>query len=417
MAICTPDTPAFIITRYLGFDCEDANPIVTFRNPAALENWTLPVLEFTIILGAVLALIHAIRRRRDGDPTNLALWFGSLVYLFIIEPPLYFPEWFGMEDAMGFMFAHNVFTVDLMYDRLPLYIVCFYPAMSQVAYEIVRALGFFTGTRWSALRGALVVGLVFQTFYEIFDQLGPQLKWWAWNVDEPYYGAQATHLGNPSAVPLFDSVPWSSVWLFATVSFAVLTFFCVHWIKNPTLRGVRLGGWSLTWRTVVAGAIAVISMPLLSITTAVFGRSDGANLTAQTIVFAAQVFGIWLVGLWLLADQWRRLRRTPGAATAPAREAAGFLRFFPWLFLAVHLVLWGFALPAYLGAADGITAADAAPTGGTPTGNLSYVIGCYLIAAGTLTWALLLARRQPVSRPGPAAATTPVGAGRDAAGV
>lgn len=394
MAVCDPGTPANIITRYLGFLCEDAAPVVTFRNPAGLENWTLPVLEFTIILGAVLALIHAIRRlRRDGDPTNLALWFGSLVYLFIIEPPLYFPEWFGMQDAMGFMFAHNVFTVEFMYDRLPLYIVCFYPAMSQVAYEIVRALGFFDGRKWSALRGALVVALVYQVFYEIFDQLGPQLRWWAWNVDEPFYDAPAGVLGNPSAVPLFDSVPWSSVWLFATVSFAVLTFCCVWLVQNPTLAGRRIRGWSLTWRIVVAGALAVVSMPLLSITTAVFGRGADANTSAQTVVFAIQVFGLWVIGLWLLAQQWRRVRAEPGLTAVPARQAAPFLRFFPWLFLAVHAVLWAFALPAWLGAVDGVTAADAGPSGNTPTGSLIYVIACFVVAVGVLTAAVRQARR------------------------
>ena len=128
--------------------------------------------------------------------------------------------------------------------------------MSQVAYEIVRALGFFDGRKWSALRGALVVALVYQVFYEIFDQLGPQLKWWAWNVDEPFYNAPAGALGNPSAMPLLDSVPWSSVWLFATVSFAVLIFACVLLVKNPTIRGRRVRGWSLVWRVVVAGAVA-----------------------------------------------------------------------------------------------------------------------------------------------------------------
>ncbi|MFZ2510904.1 MAG: hypothetical protein WAW85_07425 [Gordonia sp. (in: high G+C Gram-positive bacteria)] len=393
-AICEPSTPAWVITRYLGFLCEDANPVVTLRNPVNLENWTLPVLEATIIIGAILALIHAIRRwRDDGDPTNLALWLGALVYLFIIEPPLYFPEWFGMQDAMGFMFAHNVFTVEFMYDRLPLYIICFYPAMSQVAYEIVRALGFFDGTRYSALRGALVVALVYQVFYEIFDQLGPQLRWWAWNVDEPFYDAPAGVLGNPSAVPLLDAVPWSSVWLFATVSFAALTFFIVRWVKNPTERGQEVRGWSLTWRILAAGAIAVVSMPLLSITTAIFGRGPDANQQAQTIVFAIQVFAIWVIGGWLLLRQWRRQRAGAIPSGLPAQQAAPFLRVFPVLYLVVLAVLWAVALPAYFAATDGVTGAAAAPTGGTPIGNLAYVIACFIVAVTVLTAALRQARR------------------------
>ena len=84
-----------------------------------------------IIGGAVFALVHAIRRHRAGDPINLALWFTSLVYLFVTEPPLYFPEWFGLDEQYGFIFAHNLFTVQFMWDRLPLYIVAFYPAFSR----------------------------------------------------------------------------------------------------------------------------------------------------------------------------------------------------------------------------------------------------------------------------------------------
>lgn len=293
-----------------------------------------------------------------------------------------------MQDAMGFMFAHNVFTVEFMYDRLPLYIVAFYPAMSQVAYEIVRALGFFDGRKWSALRGSLVVALVFQVFYEIFDQLGPQLKWWAWNVDQPFYGPESDQLGNPSAMPLFDSVPWSSAWLFATVSFAVLTFFCVILVQKPTIQGRSVRGWSLVWRIVVAGALAVISMPVLSISTAVFGR-ENANLTAQTVVFAIQVFGIWVIGLWLLWDQWRRTRAEAAPDPLPAQTAAPFLRFFPILFLVVMGVLWITALPAYFGAVDGVTA------DGTPTGNLPYVVACFVLAIGVL--AVALKRGAPVA--------------------
>lgn len=387
MAVCDPDTPAYVITRYLGFICEDANPVAALRNPFGLENWTLPVLEVTIILGAVLALLHAIRRlRRDNDPTNLALWIGSLVYLFVIEPPLYFPEWFGMQDAMGFMFAHNVFTVDFMYDRLPLYIVCFYPALSQVAYEIVRAFGFFDGTKHAALKGAVAVAFVYQVFYEIFDQLGPQLKWWAWNVDEPFYGNTAADLGNPAAVPLLASVPLNSVWLFASVSFGVLTYVSTRLIANPTLQGNAPRGLSLAWRIVVSGVLAVISMPLMGIPASVFGRGEGANLTGQAIVLGVEIAALWLVGLYLLGTQWRKMRAAAAAAHSPARTARPFLLVFPFLFLGVHTALWISALPDYFGATDGVT------DDGTPIGSLPYVIACLVVALGSLLAALALGR-------------------------
>ena len=118
------------VTRNLGFDCHDVSPVVSVRNPFDLAHWTMPVLELVIIAGAVFALVHAVRRLRAGDPINLALWCASLVYLFVTEPPLYFPEWFGLDEQYGFIFAHNLFTVQFMWDRLPLYIIAIYPAFS-----------------------------------------------------------------------------------------------------------------------------------------------------------------------------------------------------------------------------------------------------------------------------------------------
>ena len=89
------------IAQSLGdFTCQNAPAFVHLRNPFALSNWTLPVLELMMVAGAVLALLWAIRRlRRDGDPTNLALWFATVIYLFVIEIPLYFPNIFGVEDS------------------------------------------------------------------------------------------------------------------------------------------------------------------------------------------------------------------------------------------------------------------------------------------------------------------------------
>lgn len=149
------------IVAELGFDCAGAHPIVTLRNPAGLAGWTLPVLELLIVAGAVFALAHAIRRlRRDGDPTNLALWIASLVYLFVIEPPLYFPGWFGLDEPIGLMFSHNVFTVPFMFDRLPLYIGAFYPAMSQATARGQRPRGWSPAWR-TVLAGALApLGMV-----------------------------------------------------------------------------------------------------------------------------------------------------------------------------------------------------------------------------------------------------------------
>lgn len=362
----TCDATAQRLVAELGFECADAHPIATLRNPADLAGWTLPVLELLIVAGAVFALAHAIRRlRRDGDPTNLALWIASLVYLFVIEPPLYFPGWFGLDEPIGLMFSHNVFTVQFMFDRLPLYIVAFYPAMSQVAYEIVRALGVFA--RRGPLAGAVCVAFVYQVFYEIFDQLGPQLRWWAWNLD------------NPLNHPQLASVPLNSVWLFAAVSFGALTYLVVRLIGVPTARGQRLRGWSSTWRTVLAGALAPLVMVVGNVPAAVFG-GETPDVTAQTIVITIELIALWTAGIVLLVAQWRANRRGSAADSATADSA--FLRIFPAAFLVVHAVLWASALPGLRAAVDGYTAER------TPVGNMPYVLACFAAATVSLAAAL-----------------------------
>ena len=100
------------LARQLGdFSCQDAPAFVHLRNPFGLSNWTLPVLELMMVAGAVFALLYSIRRlRRDGDPINLVLWFATVIYLFVVEIPLYFPNIFGVEDQLGVVFAHNAFS-------------------------------------------------------------------------------------------------------------------------------------------------------------------------------------------------------------------------------------------------------------------------------------------------------------------
>jgi hypothetical protein len=344
------------LADYLGFSCQHANPVVTFRDPFHLANWTLPILELTIIAGAIFALVHALRRRRlHGDPTNLALWWASLVYLFVVEPPLYFPEWFGLQKSAGVVFVHNVFTVQFMFDRLPLYIVAIYPALSALAYEIVRSLGIFE--RRGPLVGAVCVALVYQAFYEVFDQLGPQLKWWAWNLD------------NVSNHPLFASVPMNSMVLFASVSSGFLTYLVARTVGRPTLEGAPPRGRSLFWRVVVSGALVPLAMIIAGLPTSIFGRTH-PNLTGQAIMLSVELGLLWIGGSWVLFQEWRTERRTRTAA-----EANQFVRTYPIAYLVVLGALWASALPAFFDATDGITKK------GTPIGNGPYTLLCFAFAA------------------------------------
>ncbi|MEB3030612.1 hypothetical protein [[Mycobacterium] nativiensis] len=343
------------LAESLGFSCAEAGGLVEFRNPLQLENWTLPVLEITVIAGAVLALIYAIGRFRRGDATNLALWFGAIAYLLIIEPPLYFPAAFGIADHVDTMFAHNVFTVDFLWGRLPLYIIAIYPMMATVAFEIVRILGVFR--RYGVVVGAICVGFVHHAFYEIFDHLGPQLRWWEWSVD------------NPLNQPMFTSVPMGSVVVFAALWPASLAF-CVQLLLGRQVdHGRRFGGLQVLWRTVVIGLLASLGTGILPLPATLIGAATDGKLLG--IAYAAELLLIVAVAVPVLVMQWRRLRLnlfTTGRHDNPliVRYAA--------VYLSVMTVLWLTALPAYLDAEGGLTA------NGDPIGSLWYVIACFTVA-------------------------------------
>lgn len=355
------------VTRALGFSCREVNPVISLNAPGDLSSWTQPVLEVLIIAGAVFALVHAVRRlRHHGDPINLALWFASLVYLAVTEPPLYFPEWFGLDEIYGFIFAHNEFTVQFMYDRLPLYIVAFYPAISALAYEVVRCLGVFK--QRGPLVGAVAVGFVCQVFYEIFDHLGPQLTWWAWHQDN----VQVNH-------PMLASVPLNSMLLFASVSFGVLTYLVVRWIGTPDQAPAR-SGRAVALRTVAAGVLTPLGMAVASIPSGVAG-GDEPNITAQAWVLGIELALVWLAGIWILAQVAR--------APRDGESLPAFTAIFPMAYLVVHGVLWLTALPEFLAAEDGITSS------GTPIGSGWYVLACFVAATAVLTLLYRVRRTSP----------------------
>lgn len=338
----------------LGFSCKQVGGLVAVRNPFALENWTLPVLELTVIIGSVLALVLAIVRLRRGDPTNLVMWFGATAYLFIIEPPLYFPAAFGIDKHVDTMFAHNVFTVDFLWGRLPLYIVAIYPFMATLAYEIVRMLGVFR--QYGVFVGAACVGFVHHVFYEIFDQLGPQLRWWEWSTT------------NPLNQPMFDSVPLPSVVVFAALwpmSLAICVYF---FVGRAVDRGETFSGAQLVWRTIAIGLLASLGTFILPLPATVFGMW---STTVRGVLYAAELVVLALVAIPVLVRQWSRLR---GEATDFPRYSNRVVQAYSVVYLGVMALLWATALPDFFGAVHGVT------HHGDPIGNLWYTLACFAVA-------------------------------------
>ncbi|GJO36002.1 hypothetical protein [Mycobacterium marinum] len=365
--LCTP-TFAGLAAR-LGFSCDAAGGLIELRNPFNLANWTLPVLEVTMVAGAVLTLVYAIvRLRRHNDPTNLVLWLGAISYLVIIEPPLYFPAAFGISSHVDTMFAHNVFTVDFLWGRLPLYIVAVYPTMATVAYEIVRMLGVFR--RYGVLVGAVCVGFVHHAFYEIFDQLGPQLRWWEWTLD------------NPMNRPFFDSVPLPSVVVFAALWPMSLALFVQLFVGRHVDEGKTFSAVQLLWRTIAVGVLASIGTAVLPLPATIAGALSHST-TVAGFIYGAELALATVIALVVMSNQWRGLRRgdVPGAL----QYANPLILGYAAAYLAVMTILWATSLPAYFAAVDGVT------PNGDPIGSLWYTIACLVIATLSVTAARTVA--------------------------
>ena len=190
-----------------------------------------------------------------------------------------------------------------------------------------------------------------QCFYEIFDQLGPQLQWWQWNTD------------NPINHPMFASVPMTSVFIFAMLGPAVLTFLVMWFVGRHVAREKAFGGLGFAWRTVVAGLLVPVGVAMLSVPSSLFS----GHAHAQAVVFAVEIAVFALIAVPTLLRQWHA-RAKPAAPNV-------FLGVFGPVYLGVLAALWISALPGYFGAEHGITS-DA-----TPTGSLPYAALCFALAA------------------------------------
>ncbi|MCK9926300.1 hypothetical protein MXD62_03805 [Frankia sp. Mgl5] len=359
-----------------GISCERADPIGTLRSPGGLENWTLPVVETVMIGGALLALAFAFRLwRRTGNPAWLGLWCAAVVYALVLEPPLYFPEQFGFGDHLDVIFVHNVFTVQFLYDRMPLYIVALYPAMIFLSCVVVAALGVFE--RSGAPVAALSVGFVHHCFYEVFDHLGPQLRWWAWNPEA------ATNR------PALGSVPLSSVILFGLVGPALLALLWRLLVAEPAGSGRARGGRTVL-RTVGVGVLTPALLPVAGVPLSYLTLVEHPNRTVMAAVLYAAVAAAAVVTVPVLAGRGARSARSDGRVS-PARSAApsegpgrgeGLLGAYAVghgvVYLAVFLGLWLVALP------DVVTARGGMTDDGAPVGNPVYAAVCAVVCGWLL---------------------------------
>jgi len=355
-ALCT-DSYRQLADRLGGIPCEGASPWGYVNDPRHLANPTMPFIELLIAVGAVLAFAHAwVRLRRTGDATEIGVCLAAIVYVLVLEPPLYFPDLFGLGGVVPSTFVHNEFTIGFLYNRLPLYILLLYPALVYLAWSLVRYLGIrerHPGWRGIVL-ASVCVGAVHQAFYAIFDQFGPSHLWWAWGPDLT------------KGRFLIGDVPMSSAVNFALVMPTAFALTCLVVLGRRPRTTVR----SVLGPAVVCGVLTpLVSAPGQVPSTVIDavatpGAAWGKAVLMGLVVVATAVLVVQLVAAW----------RRPAAAPADGR---GWIGWYPPAYLALWLVTF-----AVLEVAS------------PPAGVAAYLAPCYLVSVAVLLTVVRVLRRR-----------------------
>ena len=303
---------------------------LNFNAPSQLLDWSHLAIEWMMIFGALLALIHAIRTsRQTGSPSALYTFAGIFLYGLMMDISSYY--------SVG-NFWHGEFSVMLVWNRLPLYIAMLYVALIYPSVMTIRRYGF------SPMTEAVSVGFYSGILYMIFDNLGPALNWWIWDRSSPF------------SQPLLNSVPITSyhwLFLFNTALAFCLRLFAWNAIEQGQRTKAIIGIICTPVLTILLGGILFIPYDLF-----IFVFKD--MIFVSVIIHAISFF---LAGFWFLL-QYRK----------PTQTRDSLLLFFPLFWIAGLLFI-------YIAKYDKLWAvtADGLNSDGLAVGNLLVVIAAMII--------------------------------------
>lgn len=321
---------------------EEATASLLYLNsPSQLLDWSFLAIEAIIIGGAILALVHALRyKQKTGSSSALLTLLGCFLYGLTIDILSYYT----VEN-----FWHGEFSVMFLYNRLPLYIACFYPAFMYHAYMMIRRYDF------KPLTEAICIGFFAGFMYLIFDNAGPMFGWWIWDTSDP------------TTWPYISSVPLTSYhWFFTfTAAFALINRYISWELPARGASTGKIAAWHIAQpvMTILLGSLLFIPYNL-------FGQSmEPYNMLPwdQNLDIAAfiHVLSFSLAG-WLFLMQWRR----------PVQERDALLMVFPMLYLAGHAYFYVIRFNSYF------TVTPEGLINGLAAGN---VIAALLAIIGTTT--------------------------------
>ncbi|HMI83818.1 MAG TPA: hypothetical protein VK550_06965 [Polyangiaceae bacterium] len=144
-------------------------PWVTLYTPWSRSPVHLALEVVVVTLGA-LTLVHALRRRREGDLLPLFTWATIFIYGLAME----FLSYNFIEN-----FVHAQFSVMFYHRRLPLYVTAVYPTLLYTGIATARRFRF---PLWAE---GFVAGLLIVAMDVPFDVAGPTVGWWKWSRTDP----------------------------------------------------------------------------------------------------------------------------------------------------------------------------------------------------------------------------------------
>ena len=279
-------------------NAEATNSLIYFNAPSDLLSATHLGIEFILLMGIVLSIIHAFSFDKKSGSNEARL---TLLNCFLYGLMMDILSYYTVEN-----FWHGEFTVMFLYNRLPLYIALFYPAFMYHAIMTIKRYDF------TPTKEAISIGFFAGLMYLIFDNTGPMLGWWIWDR------ADATTL------PYISSVPLTSYHWFFT--FTIAFSFINRWV-------ISLNGQK------TKQIIAIIAQPTLTILLGslifipynLFGKGMPPYDMlpwAKSLELATMVHLITFSAAgWLFLTNWRK----------PKYERDTLLMVFPFMYLVGHV--------------------------------------------------------------------------------
>jgi len=306
---------------------------IYFNSVDKLLDWTHLAIQGIIFAGLALAILHAVRcYKQTQSPSALLTLLACLLYGLLIDILSYYT----VEN-----FWHGEFSVMFLFNKLPLYIVCFYPAFMYHAVMTIRRYEF------PILKEAICTGFLGGLMYLIFDNFGPMVGWWIWDTSD------ATTWPYVSSVPL-TSYTW--FFLFTAAFTFINRIISWTWIEK------QAGALKITVAHLLQPVLTVLVGSLMFIPYNFFSKSappyDMLPWEAN-IEMAAMVHVIlFSLAAWYFLMEWR----------APKKERDSLLMVFPFLYLLGHTYMYIAKFHLFFTVnADGLTQ-------GLAVGNLIAVI-------------------------------------------